>query len=260
MLPISVVIPFFNSSKTVIRSLDSIIKQTNSPSEIIIINDCSNDIESNKLDKILEDLKTNIPVILIKSTINNGAGKSRNIGVEKSKYDYIAFLDSDDIWHPKKLEIQYEQMLINDWDMSGHKYIFNFNKQKWSDLDFVVYILNKHQFIYKNPYFTPTVMVRKDGFINFDPRFRLVDDYKCWVSNYKEGKMGFITSYLASGFKSPIGQAGLTSSISRMSLSYIKVLLSLLQEKKISFIFFSFAIMIEFLKLPLRYLKVFFKC
>lgn len=94
---ISVVIPVYNKSKTIVRCLESVIGQSEPPSEIVIINDGSSDNSYNLIQRWIKKLKTQIPIYLI-SNDNKGVAYSRNLGIEKSNYKYIALIDADDYW------------------------------------------------------------------------------------------------------------------------------------------------------------------
>lgn len=94
---VSVVIPTYNSVKTITETLESVRNQTYLNYEIIVVDDGSTDGTIDLLEKITD-------IIFIKQT-NQGPSVARNRGVEEAKGDYIAFLDSDDLWHPQKLEL-----------------------------------------------------------------------------------------------------------------------------------------------------------
>jgi glycosyltransferase involved in cell wall biosynthesis len=104
-IQISVVVPMYNSENTIIRTLDSVKAQTalDRILEIIIINDGSTD---NSLNEVKKYKKNNSLPINIIDKENEGVSASRNLGMEKSTGNWIAFLDSDDEWIPKKIEIQ----------------------------------------------------------------------------------------------------------------------------------------------------------
>jgi glycosyltransferase involved in cell wall biosynthesis len=101
MLPISVIMAVYNGEKYLRQALDSILNQTQSISEIIVINDGSTDNTS----EILNDYKSNIKVI---NRENKGPAYSVNEGISISKNDWLCFLDADDLWTNNKLENQYK--------------------------------------------------------------------------------------------------------------------------------------------------------
>lgn len=97
---ISVIIPLFNRKETISRAIDSVLGQTTSPCEIIVLDDGSTDDAALYIEmKYQEQLK----VVRQK---NRGVSAARNNGVSHCQGDYIAFLDSDDQWKPEKLEKQ----------------------------------------------------------------------------------------------------------------------------------------------------------
>lgn len=104
-LLISVVIPMYNRSKTIIECLDSICNQTYKNIEIIVVDDCSND---NSVDLVENYNDSRVKVIKLLN--NSGAQVARNKGIIESKGNWIAFNDSDDLWHPSKLELQLEEL------------------------------------------------------------------------------------------------------------------------------------------------------
>lgn len=96
---ISVVIPTLNRINTLQRALDSVINQTYKPAEIIIVDNGSSD-------GTLKFLREQYPKITILTENKIGVSSARNKGIKKSINQWIALLDSDDAWHPRKLEIQ----------------------------------------------------------------------------------------------------------------------------------------------------------
>ena len=98
---VSIIIPVFNREKTIGESIKSILEQTYSNFELIIVDDHSND-NSIKVAKSLNDPRIKI----ISHKVNKGACAARNTGIEKASGKYIAFNDSDDLWRKEKLEKQ----------------------------------------------------------------------------------------------------------------------------------------------------------
>ncbi len=96
---VSVIIPTFNRAWSIKRAVDSVLNQTFRDFELIVVDDGSND-------NTLEILKKYDDKIQIISQINLGVSAARNSGIKHSRGEYVAFLDSDDEWLPKKLEAQ----------------------------------------------------------------------------------------------------------------------------------------------------------
>lgn len=98
---ISVIIPAFNSEQFIVQAIESVFFQTYQNFELIVVDDGSRDNTRN----ILENYKDTKNISLI-SQKNQGAAAARNAGIKSSRGDYISFLDSDDVWLPRKLEVQ----------------------------------------------------------------------------------------------------------------------------------------------------------
>lgn len=109
--------PAYNVEKYISFSIDSVLLQTYSNWELIVIDDCSTD----NTRKIICSYKDN-RILLIENRINLGAAESRNIAIEKARGKYIAFLDGDDIWTSNKLEKQIEFMEINNYSFTYTNY------------------------------------------------------------------------------------------------------------------------------------------
>ena len=112
---VSVVIPTFNHGIYIGRAIESVINQSYQNWELIIVNNSSTD---NTMEVIESFKNSKIKVIAIK---NQGIiAKSRNMGIKKSQGEWIAFLDSDDWWHPNKLK---ECLKFSSFDVIYHNLI-----------------------------------------------------------------------------------------------------------------------------------------
>ena len=105
---VSVVIPTYNSEKTIGRALASVFAQTYTPVEIIIADDCSTDNTVTAIENL-----QNSTIQIVRMESNGGPAKARNAGIDAAKGEYIAFLDSDDEWLPEKLAKQVEMLESN---------------------------------------------------------------------------------------------------------------------------------------------------
>lgn len=114
---VSVVMPSYNSAAFIEESIQSVINQTYENWELIIVDDCSKD----ETDEILNSIN-NPRIRVIKNTINSGAAVSRNRALREAKGQWIAFLDSDDIWVEEKLEKQIAFMKNNGYLFSYTNY------------------------------------------------------------------------------------------------------------------------------------------
>ena len=99
---ISIVIPLYNKQEAIKKTIASVISQTYTDWECIIVNDGSTDNSAQVVQDIIA--KTPIPKIRLINQSNGGVSKARNTGVRESKGDYVAFLDGDDLWEPTYLD------------------------------------------------------------------------------------------------------------------------------------------------------------
>ena len=129
---ISVYIPAYNAEKTIIFSLNALLKQTFQPSEIIIINDCSTD----KTKEILNNYGNNI--IIIDNKINKGLGYCRNLGLKKSSNNLVASIDADVVPEEDWLEKLYASLYNYNAEYCGakllEKYVDNNIYNKWRSI------------------------------------------------------------------------------------------------------------------------------
>jgi glycosyltransferase involved in cell wall biosynthesis len=107
---VSIVIPTFNSAPFIAEAIQSVQKQTYVNWEIIVVDDGSTD---GTVAIISEFQASDNRIQLYKLPVNSGTGIARNLGVEKAKGKYIAFLDADDLWKPHKLEKQIQWMHLH---------------------------------------------------------------------------------------------------------------------------------------------------
>ncbi|WP_268892127.1 glycosyltransferase family 2 protein [Enterococcus casseliflavus] len=109
---ISVVLPTFNRANTLMRAVESVLNQSYKNIELIVVDDCSTDNSLELLSKI-DDTRLKI----VQLDENKGANFCRNLGIEISNGDYIAFQDSDDYWLPDKLIKQLSYLIDYDCDV-----------------------------------------------------------------------------------------------------------------------------------------------
>ena len=248
---ISVIVPFYNNSRTIFRAITSIYNQTLLPREIIIINDKSSKIEFQRLKEIIKKFdKKKIKVHILSTKKNSGPGTARNIGWTKSSSKYIAFLDADDSWHIKKIEIQYNFMKNKNISFSAHKstykyrhtfnnYDNNYNFRKISIFDMFLY----------NQFTTPTVMLRSSITFRFEDKKYYTEDYLLWLeillNKYDIYLIELTLTYL---HKPSIGVSGLSRNIQLMRKGEIKTFQSLLIKNYIKKNIFKILIFYSYLK------------
>ena len=118
MKKVDIILPTFNCSKYIEETLNSIINQNFKYWKLIIVDDASRDNTVELINKFLKDDRIN----LIKLKKNKGAGFCRNLAIRISNSQYVAFIDSDDIWKSEKLNKQIAQMDNKNLDFTYTNY------------------------------------------------------------------------------------------------------------------------------------------
>lgn len=115
---VSIIMPSYNTAKYIASSIESVIAQTYTDWELIIVDDCSSDSTDSVVAPYLEDKR----IRYLKNETNSGAAISRNYALREAKGRWIAFLDSDDLWLPQKLEKQIAFMKENGYSFTYTAY------------------------------------------------------------------------------------------------------------------------------------------
>lgn len=114
---VSVIMPSWNTAGYIAESIYSVLNQTHKNLELIIVDDCSTDNTDEVVASFDDDR-----IRYFKNEKNSGAALTRNRAMREAKGKWIAFLDSDDLWEPEKLEKQIAFMEKNGYDFSYHDY------------------------------------------------------------------------------------------------------------------------------------------
>ena len=123
---VSVVVPTYNRAPFLIRAINSILAQTVTDYEIIVVDDGSTDNTEEELQRYMA-LEPRLERVLVYiKQVNQGANPARNAGIRVARGEYIAFLDSDDLWHPRKLELQLEQIQRTEAGDMRNRPVFSF--------------------------------------------------------------------------------------------------------------------------------------
>ena len=115
---VSIIMPSYNTAEYITDSINSVIAQTYKNWELIIVDDCSTD----ETDSIVSSFLSDPRIRYYKNNKNSGAALTRNRAISLSRGEWIAFLDSDDLWLPNKLEEQLDFMVKNNYYFSYTKY------------------------------------------------------------------------------------------------------------------------------------------
>ncbi|OIQ20710.1 MAG: hypothetical protein BM556_01865 [Bacteriovorax sp. MedPE-SWde] len=196
---ISVIIPTFNRSDFVIKAIESVLTQSYKDFELIIVDDGSTDDTQERLSSYIAE-----GVVSVFKTENRGVSAARNFGLSQAKGEWVAFLDSDDIWHPNKLEVQAKYIqdhpkfeLVHGeelWIRNGKRINPKKKFQKSGGdifskcLDFCV--------------ISPSVAIMKksllESFGGFREDFIVCEDYDLWLKVTSRQEVGYISEALVS--------------------------------------------------------------
>lgn len=183
---VSVVTPAYNAQALIGRTIQSVIAQTFSDWEMIVVDDCSTDNTSGVVERWAEKDKR----IQLKKLEQNFGGPAgpRNVGVQMARGEYVAFLDSDDIWHPQKLEIQLGILDSGTADFVCSR-MKDFSSEKdiafseVGDCTFESVSFKKQSVRARIP--TSSVIARKELLtanpFREDISYKAVEDYHCWL-------------------------------------------------------------------------------
>lgn len=180
LAPICVVIPCYKSQSEVVFAVDSVLNQTLQPSEILLIDDASGDGTLEVLKQLEKKHGPRLRVIAL--DYNGGPGLARNAGWDASTQPWLAFLDSDDVWHPRKLEIQWGWLCDHpEVVLCGHDSQF-IDQYTFDPINtnLTVTRLTMGKMLISCRLPTRSVMVRADTPFRFQGK-KVTEDYLLWL-------------------------------------------------------------------------------
>lgn len=233
---VSVIIPLYNSSGTIEACLRSVLAQSISVHEIIVIDDGSTDDSL----QIIQTLKQNdqIDNLLIYQQENSGPSAARNLGISVSSGEFIAFLDSDDTWLETKLE---KQMICFDnhseVGIIGTNYRIS-NTKVNETIKKPPKVISFHQLLFKNYFVTSSVVIRRSalGSNLFNERKRYSEDYELWLRLTYSSKALLIPEPLVVYCKPLVSTIGLSARLIKMTCGELNNYIRMYHEKKINLI------------------------
>lgn len=255
---VSVIIPVYNAEKYLRECLDSVINQTFKDIEIICVDDGSTDNSVNILNEYAE---RDNRVIVLKQN-NSGPSKARNLGWDLAKGIYIAFLDSDDVWHRRKLEIQHNFMIDNkEISLTCHQkeiikpsdlVIFNNKNIELQNINVMnpIRLLFKH---YSNGA-TSSFMLKNIDDVRFNIRKKHSEDYLLILQVLFKNKGVCLDCVLSASFKETYGDDGLSKNLWKMEQGDLDTFKVLKEEKYISSILHFLVAVFSLIKYFRRYL------
>jgi len=194
---VTIITPSYNSRDYIIETIDSVLNQSYENYEMLIIDDCSND---GSYEMVREYIKKDSRIKVYSLEHNSGCpAVPRNFALNMAQGEYVAFLDSDDIWHKDKLKIQIEYMMQNNcfFSASHIKIFHNKNEIKKAIhkiIDFNCVGSEKithSKLMFKNIIPNSSVIIKKtlidDLQFNVDLRYKAIEDYHMWLRILERG-------------------------------------------------------------------------
>jgi len=183
---VSIVMPAYNSENFIADSINSVINQSFKNWELIIINDKSTDDTLNIIKKIAVNEKR---IKVLENEKNLGVAESRNRGVLSAASDWIAFLDSDDLWTEKKLEKQMSEISNNPdikFSFTGSAFI-NVDGKAYGYILHVPKIIQYKELLKQNLISCSSVLIRKEYLLGIKMLNEdLHEDFLTWLMVLKD--------------------------------------------------------------------------
>lgn len=196
---VSIIMPNYNGAQFVSQAIQSVVNQSFVNWELLIVDDKSKD---NSIDIINVLLKSDLRIKLFILDENKGASYARNFAISKSKGRYIAFLDSDDVWKPLKLEKQLEILKKMDCALTYSSYeLINENNTKMGIVNIKYTSLSYNKMLRSNYIGCLTAIydTAKVGKMYMNEKLKSHEDYLLWLNILGENNMAYgSTSKLAS--------------------------------------------------------------
>lgn len=181
MVPISVVIPAFNSGDWIEQAIDSVLNQSARPEQILVVDDGSTDDTAAKVRRYGERVS-------YIHQANGGVAAARNRGLGEARGKLIAFLDADDVWHPQKLELQFRALHAHpNVGLLGTS-VFDWPAESPVQIDSLepapVVLVPRERLAVRNYFTTSSVLARAElvrHVGDFDVALRGPEDYDYWL-------------------------------------------------------------------------------
>lgn len=204
LLPlVSVIIAAYNCEYTIGETIESVIAQTYSNWEMIIVNDASTDRTVSVIESYL---KRDYRIRLINLTYNSGSAKARNTAIENAKGRFLAILDSDDLWKRNKLQKQVNFMMQNNYAFTFTSYeVFHESKDKVRKVFVAPDRISYKQYLRNTIIGNLTVMIDKEQVENFHIINGELEDVLTWMYFLRKG-------YIAYGMHDNLASYRVTSS------------------------------------------------
>jgi glycosyltransferase involved in cell wall biosynthesis len=212
--------------------------QSDRPEELILVDDGSDDGTGAELLRLAKEAEAFFPVRVLLARRNHGPAWARNLGWNQARQPWVAFLDADDTWHPRKLELHYAWMATHpEVGISGHR-VCRAGRQPRPAPDRAEGMesrkVRRATMLLHNPFTPSAVMLRQDIGLRFAEDKRRCEDYLLWSEIVLQGGTAmFLDADLARRHKPPFGAGGLSGDLAAMEKDELDVYLRLYRQGRI---------------------------
>jgi glycosyltransferase involved in cell wall biosynthesis len=200
--------------------VQSVDRQTARALEVILVNDGDVGATENEIVRLQSEADSWIRVVRLAA--NSGASVARNAGWEAARGDFVAFLDADDAWHPRKLEIQLDFMRAHsEFPFTAH--LLSFESPRNVDDHAPFTEIRFRSLLYRNWFHTSSVMLRRDLPQRFDPGKRYGEDRQLWLDVVAAGhRIARLDLPLLTIYKPMYGASGLSAQLWAMEVAELE--------------------------------------
>ena len=204
MRKVSVIIPTYNREKTILRAVESVLNQTYTDLEVVIIDDGSTDGTADIVNGIEDE---RIKYVVLEE--NGGPSNARNVGVQMAEGEWIAFQDSDDCWHNDKLEKQMEYAKKNPryslvYCMSMN--CFQDGRKLAAPVEPLPDVMEGRMvrtLLKRNVVDTPTMFMKRECFLDvggFDVTYNALEDWEFMTRFARAYEIGYVPEILMESY------------------------------------------------------------
>ena len=197
---VSIIMPSYNAARFIGESINSVLLQTYSNWELLIVDDCSKD---NSVEVVRKFANIDKRVVLFSLEKNVGAAAARNVAIEHAQGQYIAFLDSDDVWDEYKLEKQLAFMKQYSYVFTfSNYYVMEENGKKTENIVKVPSSLSYHQYLRNTIIGCLTVIIDRQQTGDFKmPLIKSSHDMALWLLIIKRGFKAYGLKDVLAGYR-----------------------------------------------------------
>lgn len=197
---VSIIMPSYNASRFIAESINSVLLQTYSDWELLIVDDCSRD-NSVEIARKFADIDERVKIFSLEQNV--GAAAARNVAIEQAKGQYIAFLDSDDVWNDNKLKKQLAFMKQNSYAFTfSDYYVMEEDGRRTGNIVRVPVSLTYHQYLRNTIIGCLTVIIDRKRTGDFRmPLIKSSHDMALWLLIMKRGFKAYGMKEVLAGYR-----------------------------------------------------------